>query len=112
MYAIRSYYGFIFSENDGIYHKTGGRTAIITQVERKVIMNKRFGYILGGMGALAACVLLILAGARVWLGTDTAQRLVQEKISNAIPGTVEWKDLDFSVFAGKAELHGLLLKVV
>ncbi|MCP4691299.1 MAG: hypothetical protein GY859_24850 [Desulfobacterales bacterium] len=71
---------------------------------------KIFKKILIGVAIFLGLILLVLAGGRIYLGSDHAQRLIQGRISGAIPGEVSWGDFGLSSFDGQIELKDIAIK--
>ncbi|MEZ4567368.1 MAG: AsmA family protein [Desulfobacterales bacterium] len=62
--------------------------------------------------ALLILLLVSIIAIQLFLGTETAGRLIQDRINAAIPGHISWEDQSLSVFRGrlvieKARVQGL-----
>jgi len=55
-------------------------------------------------------VLVFLAGVCVYLNTDYARDLIQDKVNGAIPGKISFSDFRFSPFKGELTLKNVTLK--
>ncbi|OQY60138.1 MAG: hypothetical protein B6245_02935, partial [Desulfobacteraceae bacterium 4572_88] len=73
-------------------------------------MKKRTLFILIGAGIFLCLLILIPAGILFWLETDHAREFIQTRANNAIPGTVSWEKLRFSLLGGRLELKNVLLR--
>jgi translocation and assembly module TamB len=61
--------------------------------------------------AICLCIALVfLAGVWVYLNTDQARNLVQEKVNGVIPGEISFRDLRFSFFKGELAVNNVTLK--
>ncbi|WP_373501839.1 hypothetical protein, partial [Desulfococcus sp.] len=60
-------------------------------------------------GTGAGLLILLLAGGVSYLKTPQAQRGIQQQINRALPGSVSWRRLDFSVLAGRIDIDDLLV---
>jgi translocation and assembly module TamB len=60
---------------------------------------------------ICLCVVLVfLAGVCVYLNTDHARDLIQDKVNGVIPGKIIFSDFRFSPFKGKLALKNVILK--
>ena len=50
--------------------------------------------------ALLILLLVSIIAIQLFLGTETAGRLIQDRINAAIPGHISWEDQSLSVFKG------------
>jgi len=51
---------------------------------------------------ICLCIVLVfLAGVCVYLNTDYARDLIQDKVNGAIPGKISFRDFRFSPFKGE-----------
>lgn len=53
--------------------------------------------------------LLLLSGAHFYLNTDHAQRVIQDRVNAAIPGSVGWQEADISIFGGRIAVTGAVV---
>jgi len=63
-----------------------------------------------GAGIFLCLLILIPAGILFWLETDHAREFIQTRANNAIPGSVSWEKLRFSLLGGRLELKNVLLR--
>ncbi len=73
-------------------------------------MRKPIKYTLIGIAALIGLILVALVGLRIYLGTESAQRMIQAKVDDAIPGAITWNSLSFSLSRGRIEMTDALLE--
>lgn len=73
-------------------------------------MSKRIRLIFISLGILSGLIVLLLVGARFYIETDYARRLIQAKIDEMIPGAISFGQFRFSLLKGKFELKKVLLK--
>ncbi len=73
-------------------------------------MTKKNKKVFIGIGIFFGLIIFLLAATLFYLETNHARQLIQGKINKAIPGTVLWEELDFSLVKGKIELKNVLLK--
>ncbi|MEZ4528759.1 MAG: translocation/assembly module TamB domain-containing protein [Desulfobacterales bacterium] len=52
-----------------------------------------------------ALFFLTVCGIRLWLGTQSAQQRILAKINHAIPGSISWEKLEFSLLTGHIDLQ-------
>ncbi|MFP4582775.1 MAG: translocation/assembly module TamB domain-containing protein [Desulfococcaceae bacterium] len=63
--------------------------------------------ILIGFGTAVGLLFLLIVGLLFYIQTDSAHRIVRNRLNAAIPGTVSWERLELSVFRGRLEIVGL-----
>ena len=73
-------------------------------------MARQIKQVLLGLGILFGTIILLLVAVLFYLKTDHALRLIEAKVTEAIPGTVLMEKLRFSLFKGEFELENVLLK--
>lgn len=73
-------------------------------------MIKWFKISVIGLGGLIFLIMLLVISSLYYLQTGHAQKIIQEKINDTIPGKVAWDSLSFSISAGRLELKNVLLK--
>ncbi|MCG6973263.1 MAG: hypothetical protein LJE66_08980, partial [Desulfobacterales bacterium] len=61
------------------------------------------------IGFVLAAVLLAALGIQLYLNTPQAKETIQEKVNRAIPGTLAWRSIRFSILHGELELKHVLL---
>ncbi len=61
------------------------------------------------IGLVFAVVLLAAVGIQLYLNTPQAKEKIQEKVNRAIPGTLTWRSIEFSILSGELELKHALL---
>jgi translocation and assembly module TamB len=61
------------------------------------------------IGFVLAVVLLAALGIQLYLNTPEAKEKIQEKVNQAIPGTLTWRSIRLSILRGELELKHVLL---
>ncbi|MCP4347883.1 MAG: hypothetical protein GY795_20460 [Desulfobacterales bacterium] len=73
-------------------------------------MTKKVKKVFIGIGIFFGLIIFLFVTTLFYLETNHAQQFIQGKINKAIPGTVSWEELSFSLVKGKIELKNVLLK--
>lgn len=62
-----------------------------------------------GIGVFCGLILLVIIGAALYLESEPGQRMVRNRINEAIPGLLAWDALRISPFRGRVELTGAVV---
>ena len=73
-------------------------------------MTRRTKQFLMGTGIVLGVVSCLLAAVLIYLGTDHAHRLIQGKVNEAIPGSIDFETLRFSWVKSELEVRNGALK--
>ena len=73
-------------------------------------MNPMIKRVLFGIGFIFSFVLLLVVASILYLKTDHAQQIIQNRVNRTIPGNISWSRVDFSLLRGTVGISDLMIK--